>query len=159
MIGETLKESLERMSPSQIVKIGSGNRFFFIGEVKDYLSMADTFDTRSLNRLESYKKQLVWAENKLSKMEVLSGQYKDDPDSKEAKKFRQELRVARATVTHLNKAVKSDKPFSKRFVIDMYESCMVYDEGTICIIIEGIEQGRYWTIDETRGLPAYGISA
>lgn len=159
MEGKTLKAVLEEMSPDQVIKIGSGARFFFIGEVQDYLSKMDSYDSGSVARLEGYKKQLAWAEKNLCRLESLADQYTDDPDSKEAKKFRQELRIAKATVTRLTKGVNSDRPFSERKVLNMYESCMVYDEGTICIIIEGIEQGRYWTIDETRGLPAYGIGA
>lgn len=159
MEGKTLKAVLEGMRPDQVVKIGSGARFFFIGKVKDYLSKMESYDSGSVARLESYKKQLAWAENQLRRLEVLTDLYKDDPESKEAKKFRQELRIAKAAVTRLTKGVNSDRPFSERKVLDMYESCMVYDEGTTCIVIEGIEQGRYWTIDETRGLPAYGIGA
>lgn len=159
MIGETLKETLERMSPSQIVKIGSGNGYFYIGTVEDYLESSKEYDSQSVVHLEEYKRRLESAKKRLSSLAVLSKVYGCNPDSDAAKKYRQWVRIARANITFLENAVKSGKPFSKRNVLDIYESCMVYDEGTICVIVEGVERGKFWTIDETRGLPAFKIGA
>lgn len=158
MIGQTLSETLNQMDPNTIVKVGSGNGFYYIGKVRDYLASSDKYDELVKSRLEGYKKRLSAAKSRVTRLIPITETY-DGDNSAEAKKYRQKLRAARASVTLLTKAVESDKPFSEREVLDIYESCMCYDEGTICIKIDGIEQGKYWTIDETKSLPACSFAS
>lgn len=157
MIGESLKTTLEQMEPSQIVKIGAGNGFYYIGSVADYILNINSYDAPNFRRLEEYKIRLESGKRKLAALDRRSAMYAADPDSKEAKKFRMDRRSTKASISLTEKAIQSaSKPFSGRRVLDIYESCMVYDEGTTCVIVDGTEHGYFWTIDETKKLPAYG---
>lgn len=162
-----LIELLQTLDPEQPIKIGAkdGSSFFYIGTPKDMLATFDTSSTRyaeyDMVIYKSYERAIKRYEEQVSDSYNAAMKYAQEHGAElTSKGFKKALRTifnsdtAKNILKMENKLAEAEahqrqtKSMQDRDVVDSFNADKVVDEGTLAIIVEGFEYGRYWTKDE-----------
>ena len=128
---------------NEVLHIGSGTGFVFIGTRKEYDQQIDVVSKRCYDFYKSIppnrEKSILSAAIEIAKL-------------KRNYKYRSELVKIAEKITKLYNSkiaaedyIKVFKPLRNRKVLEVYPR--IQKDG-ICIILEGIEQGKYWDKSE-----------
>lgn len=164
-------DALKKRKKSLKLKIGAKNCFFYVGTVGDILENHELRD----NKMRSLLRGLTTERRKTLKTrcslpptigEFIAYEAKKDRDERD---FSEEnfkryvddwVRVTLNMVKQLDRAADNEAayiPIAERKVKECKLCDGLVDEDCLRMIVEGTENGKYWTTDEARGC-AVGIS-
>ena len=125
------------------IKLGSkdGSGFFYCGTIRDLMNKCGTYDEILYNREAHLIKR---CQERIRQME--NGPV---PEHMDKDQFDAELERRRARLAWLQESHKNYIHLADREVIQDYDATG-FDEGAIIVIIEGYENGAYWTLDEVK---------
>ena len=157
----------------QKIKIGckESNGWWYIGTAEDLKEHSDIYDSKLKKTCETYFKNKRNAFSKRLTLGTPGGYAASVVNSKNWEKsltvegyhtwlegwFKSVVR-SKKELDKLGSAVSNYVRLGVREVQDFYPADSAVDDGYICIIIDGIERGLYWTSDEAKELPAVGIA-
>lgn len=135
---------LEKIEPDEIVYIGASSGFFFIGTAQDAINSIDDI---SLNFLSKMKDRRYIHFNKLDEtIENIPVKKRHSPKwVKEARKYARNIEDKCNLIDAIEKDIKTFKMISDRRVIEIFSR--IQNDG-MCIIVEGTENGAFWSIEE-----------
>lgn len=150
--GKKLDRTVSKLPPQETLYIGSASGFFFIGTVTEFERKIDGITDRYR---ESFRKTAISHENRLHGMTHECLKKKDDENAFE---FAQRLidlgEAIKREIKTADKARKRNAEFTDirdRKVSDIYEKGIYHG---IAIIVDGAENGGYWTKEEWEsGIP------
>lgn len=130
----TLREYLEKADAEEILHIGSGNSFFFVGPKGEFKPEdIDTFfKDEAKRRCENYAKCIS-----RSLERVFSDGLEEKAKQSSHRRIKEHLQPILSNVTYLHDFT----PVIKREVKETYKR--LQDDG-IVVIVEGTEFGLYW---------------
>jgi len=142
---KTLMETLEAMNKKQYVKIGckDGCNFFYVGTVEDAIELMPDIcskcDTAITNSLQRQKR--TYAAKKRDLKKAMNESKSDNLVDACIEKAYTGLKIVRK----LQAAVNFYEQVSDRTVLETYDAI---DMPAVCIILPGIDAGKYWNLAE-----------
>lgn len=140
-----LKETLGKLNEDTMVAIGAkdGHSYMYFGPAGDIETIEKLFD-KYLKRMKTHQKTAIGAlSNILSEPLV-----KEDGDDKYLEKLLRKVEsvaLYRGRYTTATRYVGQYVPVMDREVVDKYRKDV---DNCRAIIVEGIEQGEFWTKEE-----------
>lgn len=134
----TILEELAAYSAETPLKIGSrgGTRFFYVGTVGDVRDNIDDYDDLLFDHLNARVQR--------AKVKLAEAKAADSPAVEELTDILSKRRAA----------LKKFRPLRERKVLECKMSDPIADKGVLRIIVEGNENGYYWSSDERKdGMP------
>lgn len=147
---KTLMETLEGMNKKQYVKIGckDGCNFFYVGTVEDAIELMPDIctkcDTAIRNSLQRQKR--TYAARKRDLKKAMNESKPDNLVDACIEKAYTCLQIVRK----LQAAVNFYEQVGDRTVLEMYDAI---DMPAVCIILPGIDAGKYWNLAEYNASP------
>lgn len=154
----TLKERIENLESGEILHIGSGSGFFFIGSKtkakKDIPGISNRFIRTARNKLKALSRELEAMEEqgcphveiqlfgyKSKKADLLITQNTKEINSQLKTKYDVHLNDTRQSFKNTNRYVENFVPVMEREIIEEYPRL---SEDGIVVIVKGGEAGAYW---------------
>lgn len=141
IVGMTLEEALSHIDGN--IKIGckGGSGFIHCGDVPDMKQIED-LDADYLERADA---SIINA--RASVITIVNKFYKELSNLYQA--FQKNLTKQFNSISRKETRLKKRKHFKLREVLDVYNS--IDEPNTLIILIDGYEEGDYWTTDEAKG--------
>lgn len=156
---KTLTQLIAELPDDQTLHIGAKCNYFFCGTKAEYETDIDKVSDQLLEgmhaerrKLLARKKRFPTTYNKVAKL---------TPDTEDEETLKKLARAASTLANAANGIISANrrlpvveqniaefKPVRGRNVLDFYP-CLDEADG-VNIIVEGCEEGRYWTVDEYR---------
>ena len=141
----TFSEFLEKQDMARMMKLGSldGSGFYYCGTVGDILSRMETYNRILYGREVHLISRCI---ERINQMEA-AGPMSVDPNIVGQWRHEVERRKNRLEWLWHNHAHYIS--LADREVVEHYDATG-YDEGAVIVILEGYENGAYWTLDEVK---------
>lgn len=157
------KECVFNTEEDLTVKVGTegGSGFFYCGRVAD---LKENFEEIGENLLQIDKDRVTETENLMKRIkakniapnEWVTAMYRRkgefgtfDGYMEMLKQWFTDLEKVRIRLLDAKEQLKEAKPLSERTIVDAYKS--IDEKATLIIIIEGRENGQFWTTEEYEG--------
>lgn len=155
----TLQQQMDKLAADEIVHIGSKSGYFFCGTKAEYEANIDAVSDELLAEMKRVRQNLLGYKTRFPKnFEKLT---EFDPTTGDEDALRKLARTALLMSNGAEKVIQANrrlpiveqniaefKQVRERIVLDFYP-CLEEADGWN-VVVEGIEEGQFWTLDEYR---------
>lgn len=154
----TLQQQMDKLAADEIVHIGSKSGFFFCGTKAEYEADIDTISEQILSGMKEELRQIKTFKTRFHNNFTKLTEF--DPETEDEDVLKKMARAALIVSNAAEKKARNNrrrpileqnlaafKPVRERIVLDFYHRTA---EDGVNIIVEGCEEGRFWTLDEYR---------
>lgn len=160
---KNLDQLMGELLDTDIVSIGSAQAYFFIGTKAEYEATIDAVSNELREKLRATRREM------LDTRDLFCESYDDladtqpecrwnqipDEEYKRIAKLAETLRKSASAMPRIKRRlpiveqqIVGFKPVRKRAVLEFYPR--IDPDGGWCVIVEGSEYGKYWTLEEYR---------
>lgn len=162
-------KAIEKYKDTQKIKLGSASGFFYIGTVGDLKDRIEVIDdgckTFIRQRRQSTQETLVnWLGMDMTPSGWARTELKNEEPDLSVQNY---INALDAYYRKVKSAKENAELWYKRFlmfehiwnreVTDIGKAKLPEENGYILIVLEGHEQGKFWTSDEAKEIPAVGF--
>lgn len=155
----TLQQQMDKLADDEIVHIGSKSGYFFCGTKAEYEANIDTVSDELLAEMQKVRQRLIGYKIRLPKYYAKLAEF--DPTTTDEDALKKLSRAAQLVANGAEKVIEANrrlplveqniaefKPVRERTVLDFYP-CLDEADGWN-VVVDGVEEGSYWTLDEYR---------